>query len=122
MSIGFLSFLRVPLPLNIPSPGFSPSRFLLCLLLATCNQSHDCPLSSTIASTYSFSHPPYPLSPYPPPPSPPSPTNLDGVGPSFVSSAARAGFNYPSDFNDPEGQQGAGYYHFNIKGESDCTY
>ena len=42
---------------------------------------------------------------------------MDGLSPAFISSAIEAGIEFTSDFNDPEGMAGAGYYHFNIKGK-----
>jgi hypothetical protein len=48
------------------------------------------------------------------------PPVIDGIGAEFVSSALNAGIPFTPDFNDPEGREGAGYYHFNIKGNS-CT-
>jgi hypothetical protein len=48
------------------------------------------------------------------------PPVIDGIGAEFVSSALNAGIPFAPDFNDPDGREGAGYYHFNIQGNS-CT-
>lgn len=42
----------------------------------------------------------------------------DSISSSFVSSAMQAGIKFTSDFNDPDGREGVGHFHFNIKGKS----
>ena len=47
---------------------------------------------------------------------------LDSVSSDFISSAVHAGIKFTSDFNDPEGREGVGNFHFHIKGESHINF
>ena len=48
----------------------------------------------------------------------PSPSYVDPLGPAFLSSALLSGLEDTPDFNDPLRGPGAGYFHFNIRGEA----